>query len=1176
MDMDSDEDDFIFTGPVTVKEIERREKMMKKLRKARRTTIFQRIERYEEEEDEEPSKDNVEETITSDVVSEEPLPPIDLPLENITISEGSMDYEDNSGAIQNEVADDVERSSSMEEEPPIETESEISITDPEFQSSPLNTIVLSDMKGDDAPVPSTMDTPKEDEETVICDQMALERDQIVDEPFEKATENMAEESTTEADTILETTPEETTAETETISETETTPETEIIPETTAIAETEPIVMTEVIAEIEAIAEIETFAETEINTETEAIMDAGSTTETPIMEPETVQVSEIMTPQSQMSLESETASPSMSCSESETIPETEIITEAEITPQTEITETQVIPETEIITETEVIESELNPDDSSTFTTELIPEPDTILHTETDIISHTHLPSPTEVTADIKMIPDTETDIISPNETIVEPQILSESVVVDAEMAPESEILIGCNTVNDTESPSSDTNNADTSDIEPSIALEAVEQTPNSIEAQQETPAPTPEDQTIETTPVEPMSVILPSAAVEISSKSIGTPQAMDRAKNTQNPLRISQSDSPGTIVSKEVSRLEQVSKMAARKSMDEENEFAAIELQLAMEMGQMEDYDDLKGKTVEELREEEALLKRLIEEEERKMLQETTQHAQIPDTSLSIPTKTTLPFTSEISVKSTRNLPPKESSRLPVATRFVSKTKTSANDENLQNGSVVTRERVKSKTRPAPFEFKAVTVNRHKETPGGIFIPTRIQLAGCHCHAAYGSTDEAIGVVCVYIWELISRAFKTSILLCEERVIAQIRDMIQKSLIFLCLLVCVFSDTTFVIVGTNDVGGVLVYRQNGVNLTKVGGGPGNYNSAVSPYISAGGDLYIFDVSEGENTLGLWTLDKNGNINRSLSVASGGADPCFVSVHSSGKFVFVANYDSGHFASFSFSSGNLSLINAIKPGNGRDARPNAHMLIEAPNGLIAGVDLGSDNVFFFNLGPHGELQLNKTYNATAGSGPRHIAFHPTLSLFAVSSSRAHPLTDMAYVVCEEGNVVLSFNYNAAKPTTIQSISTLPPGYANVTYGGEIRISPNYKYLYASNRGADSIAIFSIDQNTGNLALLSIVSSQAAFPRGMNLDPTGSLMYVGGALNNVTSTFQVKDDGSLVYLNSIYTPFPTDYAFVTIRSDASTTKSDVAVPTVSHSGTARCGLIMTMCLLSLFNLL
>ena len=148
-------------------------------------------------------------------------------------------------------------------------------------------------------------------------------------------------------------------------------------------------------------------------------------------------------------------------------------------------------------------------------------------------------------------------------------------------------------------------------------------------------------------------------------------------------------------------------------------------------------------------------------------------------------------------------------------------------------------------------------------------------------------------------------------------------------------------------------------------------------------------------------------------------------------------------------------------------------------------------------------NGKLVAQTPAEIAPGSGPRHLAFHPD--------------SQRAYVINELSNTITAFDYDADAGTlaTIQTISTLPDGYAEVSHTADIHVHPNGRFLYGSNRGHDSIAVYAIDQANGQLALVEIVPTGGANPRNFGLDPTGTYLIVGNHSTNDISTFRIDPD-------------------------------------------------------------
>jgi 6-phosphogluconolactonase len=223
----------------------------------------------------------------------------------------------------------------------------------------------------------------------------------------------------------------------------------------------------------------------------------------------------------------------------------------------------------------------------------------------------------------------------------------------------------------------------------------------------------------------------------------------------------------------------------------------------------------------------------------------------------------------------------------------------------------------------------------------------------------------------------------------------------------------------------------------------------------------------------------------------SRSSAGLGPAYISLDRSGRFALVANYGSGTIAVIAINpDGSLGRQTAFVQHTGRSVDPvrqtraYAHSIIVDPsNRFVLVADLGTDKVFLYRFdASDGTLSPNEpAFAAVApGSGPRHISFHPN--------------GRWVYVVNEMASTIAAFTWNpeAGSLAPFQTISTLPADFHGKSTAAEIEVHQNGKFLFSSNRGFDSIAVFSIDPATGRLAPVEIVPSGGRTPRFFTLDP------------------------------------------------------------------------------------
>jgi len=277
-------------------------------------------------------------------------------------------------------------------------------------------------------------------------------------------------------------------------------------------------------------------------------------------------------------------------------------------------------------------------------------------------------------------------------------------------------------------------------------------------------------------------------------------------------------------------------------------------------------------------------------------------------------------------------------------------------------------------------------------------------------------------------------------------------------------------------------------------------------------------YLYAVSEVNDSSGkpggavsAFALDrKSGGLTPLNHQSSEGAGPCHVSVDKTGKVAMVANYGSGSIASLPIKAdGSLDKAasaiqhegSSVVPG--RQAGPHAHSINVSPDNRFAvAADLGLDKVLIYKLDPaKGTLTANDPAfgKAIPGGGPRHFAFHP--------SGR------FAYVCNEIKSSVTAFTYDAEKGslTELQTITTLPEEtIGNST--AEIQVHPSGKFLYCSNRGHDSLAIFTIDEKTGKLTANGHQKTLGKTPRNFGIDPTGAYVIACNQATDNVAVFKV----------------------------------------------------------------
>lgn len=266
--------------------------------------------------------------------------------------------------------------------------------------------------------------------------------------------------------------------------------------------------------------------------------------------------------------------------------------------------------------------------------------------------------------------------------------------------------------------------------------------------------------------------------------------------------------------------------------------------------------------------------------------------------------------------------------------------------------------------------------------------------------------------------------------------------------------------------------------------------------------------LYCVSEvGSGSVIALRENADGTYSESGRQSAGGNGPCHLSIHPSGRAVLVANYGDGTVALLPLDvdgsfTGETFVDQHVGsgPNEKRQDRAYAHSIYPHPDGVhILSADLGCDAVFINRIDfENGTLVDKRVLPLVPGSGPRHLAIG--------RDGR------FVYVVGELSNTVQVLQWSDGSPFAVQTVSTLPDGFAGTSHCAEIRLHPNGKFLYVSNRGADSIATFAVNSETGRLQWSGDVPSGGSSPRGMEIDPTGAFLLAANQKSDLLSVFRI----------------------------------------------------------------
>ena len=270
----------------------------------------------------------------------------------------------------------------------------------------------------------------------------------------------------------------------------------------------------------------------------------------------------------------------------------------------------------------------------------------------------------------------------------------------------------------------------------------------------------------------------------------------------------------------------------------------------------------------------------------------------------------------------------------------------------------------------------------------------------------------------------------------------------------------------------------------------------------------------DAYEGKpsGAVSAFAIDrKSGALTLLNRVGSLGKGPAHLSIDKTGKYLLVANYGGGSVAVFPIgddgrigTSTSLVQHSGSGPNPERQAGPHAHQIIVSSDDRFALVaDLGLDKVLVYKFdAKQGTLSPNNPPFVTTepGAGPRHAAFHPNGKTL--------------YVLNELTSTVDTFLYDPrnGKMQELHSLSTLPKDFTGKNTDAEIVVDTKGRFVYASNRGHDSITVFAVDPRTGTLSLVQDISSGGKAPRNFTIDPSGKWLFAANQNSNNIVLFQV----------------------------------------------------------------
>ncbi len=320
-----------------------------------------------------------------------------------------------------------------------------------------------------------------------------------------------------------------------------------------------------------------------------------------------------------------------------------------------------------------------------------------------------------------------------------------------------------------------------------------------------------------------------------------------------------------------------------------------------------------------------------------------------------------------------------------------------------------------------------------------------------------------------------------------------------------------SQSFYLFVGTytnSGSKGIYVYRFNAATgkAEWVSNTEGVVNPSYLALSTTGKNVYAVTETARENagSVSAFSFDRStGKLTFLNKQSSGGDNPCYVAVHKSSKWIAVGNYSGGSLSVYPV-NGNGSLQpfaqNLQHTGSSinkqRQDKPHVHATVFSPDGkYLLAPDLGTDKVMIYAFDAKAVKPLTTADSAyvgsTPGNGPRHLAFHPNKKF--------------AYLIEEMSGTVAVFGYQKGGLNFIERVSTHPQNFKGNIGSADVHLSPDGKFLYASNRGdANNIASFRVNKE-GTLIPLTYDSTLGKTPRNFMIDPTGNYLLVANQNTN-----------------------------------------------------------------------
>jgi 6-phosphogluconolactonase len=273
-------------------------------------------------------------------------------------------------------------------------------------------------------------------------------------------------------------------------------------------------------------------------------------------------------------------------------------------------------------------------------------------------------------------------------------------------------------------------------------------------------------------------------------------------------------------------------------------------------------------------------------------------------------------------------------------------------------------------------------------------------------------------------------------------------------------------------------------------------------------------FLYATNElGAGRVSAFAIQDDGSLEFLNDQSTGGADPCHLEIDPSGSFLLSANYSSGSVAIHPIAEdGSLGEATQILqregtgPNEERQEGPHAHQVAFDPAGAYAfDIDLGSDSVYVSTLTSEGRLEEVDRLAVHPGAGPRHLVFQPR--------------GGAAYVINELDSTLTVCSYGDGKLAIVQTVSTRPEGAEGTNFPAEVLISGDGRFVYGSNRGDDSIAVFAVAADGLSVELIQTIGSGGSWPRHLAFSNDGSQLYAANERSDSVAMFTVDQTSGVL---------------------------------------------------------